>query len=204
MTNVFILTLPNTNQEWLRICVNSLANEPVTISILDGVEGNIGKGRRAGFALGNAPYVAYVDPDDWVHPGAFAACTAALDANPQAVVAYTREAEVDPDGLLISNRQRSFYEPYIGTSYEPFRSHHLSVYRRAALPDLSFLDDYPILPEYALKERLYYPGSFLYVDVLGYCWRRHPMQMTKKAFEAPSCVLELKDRMVEAVCRTRK
>lgn len=55
-------------------CLASLEGQPVNIHIVKGVkERPPKKGRMAGYRLGSAPYQTFVDPDDVVRPGAFAA-----------------------------------------------------------------------------------------------------------------------------------
>ena len=59
--------------EWqITRCLESLRGEPVTVHSVPGVWGNPPVKKRAeGFALGTAPYVSYVDPDDYVEPGVY-------------------------------------------------------------------------------------------------------------------------------------
>ena len=188
--DVFILRLPDENKEWFQYCIESMSREAVTIRMVGGVYGHIGKGRKKGFALGTAPYVAYVDPDDLVCRGAFKACVDALEAAPDKVLAYTREARISEGGVLLSEWDRKLYEPFFGTPDEALRAHHLSVYRRAALPDLSFLDDYPNYSEQALKTRLW-NNNFVFVDRVGYQWRRHPNNSASKIPELPEHIKPL-------------
>jgi len=82
--DVHVLLLPDTNQEWWQQCQDSLRNEPINLHVVDGVTGHVGQGRAKGFALGTAPYVCRVDPDDLVLPGGFSACIEALDMHPEA------------------------------------------------------------------------------------------------------------------------
>lgn len=188
--DVFILSLPGQNQEWFRYCLESLEREPITLHLLNGVVGHIGEGRRRGLLTGSAPYVAYVDPDDLVCRGAFSACVNALNTAPECVMAYTREARISEGGVLLAEWDRALYEPFFGTPDEAFRAHHLSVYRRAALPNLDFMLDYPTLPEQALKQRLW-NNNFAFVDRVGYQWRRYQHSASTRIEDRPEHVRAL-------------
>jgi hypothetical protein len=113
-----------------------------------------------------------VDPDDWVLPGALEACVEKLESNSDIVAAYTMETWVNESGVLRAEIGESLYQPFIGKPQEALRAHHLTVIRRSALPDLSFMDDYPICAEQALKQRLWAPEKFAFVPMQGYVWRR--------------------------------
>jgi len=52
-------------------CLSSLEGQSVNLHIIQGEEEYPPfKGRAKGFNTGTAPYVTYVDPDDWVEPNA--------------------------------------------------------------------------------------------------------------------------------------
>lgn len=74
-------------------CMESLKNEPINIHIVQGIEEwPPSEGRRKGYAMGTAPYHAYVDPDDYIVPGAFQLL---LDAIGDADVCYGWEYVLD-------------------------------------------------------------------------------------------------------------
>jgi hypothetical protein len=177
--DVHILRSLGEREDWFQHCLESLEREPVNIHVLEGVPDHIGKGRKAGLQAGTEPYVAYVDPDDLVCRGAFQACIDALQADASKAVAYTGEARVSKDGVLLAAYDRKLYEPFFGTPDEALRAHHLCVYRRTALPNLNFLDDFPFMPEQALKTRLW-NHNFVYVDRIGYQWRQHQGGASKR------------------------
>ena len=58
--------------------------------------------RAAGYAQGTLPLVSFVDPDDLYEASAFTQLADALDACPQAVMAYTDEALTDENGQDIA------------------------------------------------------------------------------------------------------
>lgn len=190
LVDVHILRLPNDREDWFQYCLDSLEREPVNLHILDGVEGNIGAARIKGFSHGTAPYAAYVDPDDLVCRGAFQACIDALEADSTKVLAYTREARISEGGCLISEWDRKLYEPFFGKPEEALRAHHLSVYRRSALPDLSFLNEYITVPEMALKKAMW-NNNFAFVDRVGYQWRQHNNNASKKIPPNTQCMQDI-------------
>lgn len=184
LVDVHILRLPHEREDWFQYCLESLEREPVNIHVVDGVQGNVGAGRIKGFAQGTAPYAAYVDPDDLVCRGAFQACIDALEADTNKVLAYTREARISEGGCLIAEWDKRLYEPFFGKPEEALRAHHLSVYRRASLPDLTFLAEYYTVPEMALKQRMW-DNNFVFVDRVGYQWRQHSNNTSKQRAQHP-------------------
>jgi hypothetical protein len=115
-----MLVLGDERQDWLEQCLASLENEPINLHVLPGVRGHIGAGRAAGFATGEAEFVSFVDPDDWIEPGAVSKCLDAIRAA-NADLAWTTEVWHCPDGKDRYNRQNP---------------HHLCVYRRSAITSL--------------------------------------------------------------------
>lgn len=117
MLDVHVAVSAGTRPDWVRQCLDSVdvaaarAGYPVAVHIVDGVPGHIGKARTAGFSAGSAPWVTYVDDDDYVLPDAFSVLADAMAHNPAAI--FTGEV-VEQNG-----QQRP----------SPGR-HHLSVYRR--------------------------------------------------------------------------
>lgn len=176
------------NLDWLQECRESLQDQPVQVHETEGYPGHIGRARIRGYALGSAPYVAVVDPDDVVMPGAFQACIDALEADSNLRCAYTREVVIQEDGLLIAKFGESEYRCFENTPEEALNIHHLAVYRRSALPDLSFLERYPVAERFALHAALWAPDTFRFVNMIGYKWRRHRNQSTanhRRFFKTP-------------------
>jgi hypothetical protein len=161
----------------------------------------MGLARRHGFSIGTAEFVAFVDPDDIVQPGAFAACVAALDENPTASLAYTKEIHICEDGFLRVKRERDYYEPTFGTDREPFFAHHLSVFRRALLPDLTMLDPLWHMADVALRKEMYKKGPFVFVDMFGYQWRKHSKQSSKTRLTTDYTTQRLAQEWREARCK---
>lgn len=122
MLDVHILVSRDTRPEWVTQCLDSVreaiaaASFPVLLHQVDGVSGHIGAGRAAGYALGNQPYVTYVDDDDYVQPHAFAQMVGGLRAG---VSAVCTPEETLQNGCLRPGAER----------------HHLIAYRRDLLID---------------------------------------------------------------------
>lgn len=66
MIDIHVVTIHGTNQLWLDQCLKSLEHPLVTVHMIDGIDGHIGKGRAAGYQQGSNPFVAYIDPDDYL------------------------------------------------------------------------------------------------------------------------------------------
>lgn len=100
MIDVHILRMPGENQAWFDQCLHSLKNEPINLHVLDGKKDDLGGARAAAFLVGESPYVSWVDPDDYVLPGGFAACMTSLQSE-QSVAACTQEYRTGISGKII-------------------------------------------------------------------------------------------------------
>jgi hypothetical protein len=122
MLDCHIIVSADTPRAWVTQCLDSVfeardrAGYPVTVRIVDGVPGHIGKARAAGYALGTEPYVTCVDDDDYMLPDAFAQMIDALRTGAPAICT--------PE-LTLQNGQLRPGHP----------RHHLAVYRRSVLID---------------------------------------------------------------------
>lgn len=179
MVDVHILTLPDTNQEWLSDCLNSLKNEPVRIHICDGIVGDIAQARTQAFALGNFPYVAFVDPDDLIVPGIFKRLIHELDNHPDCVCAYSDEVLIDDQGRALIAGWSVNPEPFISSghdlSYHNINGqyiHHLRVMRRDAVVKCLPLKTKRMC-EPALLKDLAKLGTIRHCPGIGYLWRIH-------------------------------
>lgn len=160
MVDVHILTHSGTRPEWLAQCLDSLADEPCTVHVVQGVEGCIAAGRAAGFALGAHPYVTFVDSDDYVLPGAMRAVTDALDAGLDAVVAGEM---ILADGVL----------------HGPGYGHHLFALRRSVLaPHLGrYAKDFARTHCVCALASIARPSR---IEAVTYVWRQHPAQSHRR------------------------
>ncbi len=157
--------------EWVQGCLDSLHAEPVTVYLRPGIAGKVGLARARAFACGNAPYVAFVDADDEVIPGAFAAALEVLEARPDVVSTYT-------DVQLIGQPEGT---GYIKGPWEPGRQlqnmaevHHLHVMRRSAvMPLLDELARWDGWEEYVLMGLLCRYGVHHHIPRKLYRFRQH-------------------------------
>lgn len=109
--------------ELLKRCLRSLAGQPVNVHIVNGYEEwPPYEGRRVGFSKGTARYVASVDPDDIVHPGAFEK----LLAHDGADLIWGNEEVITKEG-----------EPPVAINYAP---HHAYLLKRGL--DLDYADGF--------------------------------------------------------------
>ena len=157
--------------EWIAGCLDSLHAEPVTVYLRPGIKGKVGLARARAFACGNAPYVAFVDADDEVIPGAFAAALEVLEARPEVVSTYCDiQLLGKPDG-----------EGYIKAPWNPSAQlqrmaevHHLHVMRRAAvMPLLDELARWDGYEEYVLMGLLCRYGVHHHIPRKFYRFRQH-------------------------------
>jgi hypothetical protein len=165
--------------EWRAACIESLAGAPIRLHVLAGIAGRLGQGRAAGFACGDAPFVCWVDPDDLYEAGAFAQLADALDACPQAVLAYTDEALMDEAGCPLGLRRLAYSA--FQHAHSASHVHGLIVMRRddvAAVAGLVHQQD--PTPEWTLTRMLARRGGVIHVPVIGRHWRQHPGQFHRR------------------------
>lgn len=152
MIDVHVLVHSGTRAEWLEQCLASLDQEGVTVHVVRGVEGSVGAGRYEGYQLGTHDWVSFVDSDDYILPGAIAACIAGMEKY-HAVT--TLEYAEDEAGHRF---------PW------PRPNHNMTVYRRAdILPLLELIRISPHCGDVWLR-RLIKPRQ---LDFIGYVWRVH-------------------------------
>lgn len=156
---------------WINAALASLAAEPVNVHLCQGIKGKLGLARARAFERGTAEYVAWLDGDDAVISGAFAAALAVLDADPGIVSTYCDIQLMDrPDGV-----------GYIKAPWTPLRQlwgvaevHHLHVMRRAAveacIAELARWDGYE---EYVLMGLLVRYGRHHHLSRRWYRFRQH-------------------------------
>ena len=159
MIDVHVLTHSGTKPEWLDQCLESLAAEPCTVHVVQGVEGNIAAGREIGFGLGTHPFVTFVDSDDYVLPGAMDAMCEALQKHDAAV-----------------GREQSLID---GVLTGPYGGHHLWAARRDKLA--------PHLPGWGARNQRVHCIEALSrallpkrLEAVTYAWRRHPGQTSNR------------------------
>lgn len=92
-----VLTMPTDHPQWSADLRQDLDAEPVNQFWIEGIPGKLGAARAAGYALGEAPFLSYADPDDRVIPGVYERLLELLIANPKAPFAWAGEQVVDAD-----------------------------------------------------------------------------------------------------------
>lgn len=129
MLDVLITISDDTPPAWVNQCRRSvteaaaLAGYPVSVIEVPGVPGHIGQAMANGFARSAAPYVTWVDDDDWLLPNAFASLALHLTARPTAL--FARELQQFDNGQIVPFRRR----------------HHLSAYRRDIVERVNLATD---------------------------------------------------------------
>ncbi len=176
-----VILLPETNQEYWKMCHESLKNEPINLHLIEGTNGHIGTGRSDGFSKGSSPYVCCIDPDDIVIPGAFISCIKALETHPEACGAYTDELVIDESGRTVRKGLWSGREWNPLLQIEPQYLHHIFVMRREFVDQhMDELRQWPFLADFILKGLLTAHGPWIHVNGFGYKWRLHQNQAHKK------------------------
>ena len=172
--DVHLLTL-NEPDEWREACIASLAGAPIQLHVLPGIPGRLGQARAAGYMQGTLPLVSFVDPDDRYEASAFTQLADALDANPQAVMAYTDETLTDEKGRDIAVRRLPYSRHH--HTHSASHVHGLIVMRRCAVEaalqetiDINNFSDW-LLTLLVAKE-----GEVLHLPIIGRHWRQHPRQ----------------------------
>lgn len=166
MIDLHILTHEGTRADWLDQALASTVGQGATVHIIDNAGCSVGQGRAKGYQQGEHEFVAYLDSDDYLLPGAIAACLEGLRQH-RAVV--TMEAVEYSDG-----RRYPF----------PRAGHALTVYRRAdVIPWIGAMKISPHTTDARLRGLLC-PHQ---LPDIGYVWRVHPAgdhhNTTRHAFE---------------------
>jgi hypothetical protein len=172
--DVHLLTL-NEPAEWREACIASLKGAPIQLHVLPGIPGRIGQSRAAGYTQGTLPLVSFVDPDDLYEASAFTQLADALDACPQAVMAYTDEALMDERGQSLAIRRLAYSRWQ--HAHSASHVHGLMVMRRsaveAALKDIAELNNFA---EWLLTQLVAQRGGVLHLPMVGRHWRQHAQQ----------------------------
>lgn len=152
-----VLWLPGQRDDWWQECRQSLLGEPINVHRVEGIPGDYVTARCRAFAVGSAPFVSYVDPDDLVTRGAFAHCLWKLAA-PDVVMVWTDSVRLFESGerKLVNAR----------------RPHQLIVARRWAVEQA--LEDGDA-GDAELWRRVAQLGVVEHLGIVGYAWRQHPL-----------------------------
>lgn len=154
------------NREWLEQTLASVAGTGQVHVIEGGFEGSIGQARAYAFGLGTAPYVSYVDDDDYALPSAMATCIAYLDAHPSCIGVYTDRQELRPDGSL-TDRRLGPWHPHHQLCDAALVT-HLKVMRRELVERYrAELALWPTYEEYVLCGLLAAHGPWRHLPIMG-------------------------------------
>lgn len=173
--DVHILHLPGENEEWATECEHSLSNEPVIVHHLDGIKGDLRAGRYLGYQQGISPYVSFVDPDDFVHPGTFQQCLNVLNNNPDCCGVYTLSNIDFEDGRVQVNHPYHEWTP-THQLCNILEVHQIAVMRRELILDC-YEHYYADMPLTAYHEtysfmRLAMEKPWISLNWIGYTWRK--------------------------------
>jgi len=138
---------------------------------------NIGEGRINGFAIGDSPYVASVDYDDFVMPGIFRKIEETLERGADWV--YTDEVIVDAEGNAIIPGWSSNPKLYVDDILNLHRvsdndfCHHILAFRRELLTkEMKYIMRQLVeLSEVYLKDELRRSSNYVHIKEVGYFWR---------------------------------
>ncbi len=144
----------------------------VRVIRLDANAGIVGASNRA-LQEASGTYVALLDHDDELEPRALQAMIAALESEPNAVMAYSDHALLRADGRIASPSYKPDWSP------ERLRSHnyvtHLVVARRDAIECVGgFREGLDGAQDHDLVLRLSEAGHVVHVPELLYRWRESP------------------------------
>jgi hypothetical protein len=166
-------------EEWRALVIGDLSDAPVVVHQLPGCADPIrlGRARAQAWRQCRRPFVALVDDDDRVRPGAIEACLAALQAHPRAVGAYTSEEWIDETGAVVwTPTPAEVAAPWSLSRHisDPLHMHHVWVARRSIVQRHA-LDAarYPCRVIWALTALMSRDGPWVHVPMVGYQWRLH-------------------------------
>lgn len=195
---------------WLAECLNSvLTDMPAETKHLVHVCGGTAFQSDRWHAAANADseYVAWVDDDDMVLPGALQACMDALDATGKGL-AFTSEDQIDHTGRRIRLPQRRYHTHDVAMS--PRAVHHLAMVRVSALhPDtLAHAERIGIGIDWLMRAGAALKHGAVQVPMAGYLWRHHGGQESSRkewdqAYAAAMPALrEVTSRWADPISRT--
>lgn len=129
-----------------------------------------------------APYIAWVDDDDLVYPGALSRCLDALESNPSIGLAYTDEVYIDEAGVPTGSNKGP--KSLMDLTTHPRAVHHLAVTRQYSVDDVPLRVfnriGQPCPLDWLIRVRAGAQHGMIYVGgTQGYGWRIHKNQMSK-------------------------
>jgi hypothetical protein len=157
------------NPYWRQQCLESI-DGPVRVHVGPCIAGDVTAARMAVWDNCGGDLLSFVDPDDVVMPGAFAACHDQLDLYPHCGGVCTFEELIGVDGKVIDPALNTDIEQVVRT---PRAAHHLLVVRRGVYQEVrERLPETPCL-HWALAIAAHLRGGLVRVPRVGYQWRIH-------------------------------
>lgn len=159
--------------DWLEAAIASTDGQPVNLFVCEGEDGHIGRARAQAFQHGSAEYVAWIDDDDVLEPGAVAMCIEYLDQHPQAVSVYTDVIVIDEAGAELHRTAKAPWTP-VRQLCRVGEVHHFHMARRAWVEEvLPKLAQWACgCEEYVLMGELARFGPHHHISAPLYRWRQ--------------------------------
>ncbi|CAB4130353.1 hypothetical protein UFOVP116_403 [uncultured Caudovirales phage] len=177
MLDVHIAHMQWDRADWWAECELSLRNQPIVVHNIDGIVGDLRQTRFNGYNCGHYDYVAHVDPDDRVCPGAFAEIIGYLKKHPKCPGVYTMSNRINARGERIGlmHPYRPWDHNYLLKNITEV--HQITVMRRDIITGL-MQKNWDSLPTMGYTELVYYAmfalkHDWTALDLIGYEWRNH-------------------------------
>lgn len=175
LIDVHVLHSQHEYQPWWEQCLQSLQNQPINIFELDGIPGDIRQARYNGFTQGTAPYVSFVDPDDFVYPDTYQKCLEELQLNPHVCGVYTMSHVIRDDQVDLMHEYRPWSLELHSTNI--CEVHQVTVMKRELVLDCykQCFDDIPLhlYNQAYLYLHLAQHSPWKAINHIGYGWRDH-------------------------------
>jgi len=168
MIDVHILLMGTERLDFLSQCLDSLKNEPITLHTCPGIPGDIRAARANAISLGKHDYVGWVDPDDFIIPGAYSRL---LNVIGDKKFAWSNEEVWDMSEDLTTVLRKS-------TRKTP---HHMHIIHRSLIDDDFIRNKVPVRRPDSWVESLKPEG--VYDNNIGYVWRRYPNSGSRTLFK---------------------
>lgn len=158
--------------EWLDAAIASVEGQ-ARVQVVEGERGHIGRSRARALAMGTAEFVAWVDDDDLLEPGAVARCVQYLDDHPDVISVYSDVIVIDEDGAELQRTNKPPWSP-IRQLTRVGEWHHFHMARRSCVEAvLPFTEDWSCgCEEFVLGGELVRFGPHHHIPEPLYRWRQ--------------------------------
>ncbi len=192
-------TLPHVRQ----ILQEFAALDPRIRPVFRDTNGHIARATNSALETARGTFVALLDHDDLLAPGALGAVAAALARQPSARFLYTDRDKVDDLDRHHDVELRGGWNPAMGLTHNFV--HHLTVIRRDLVTDAGGFDPaFPGCQDLALYLRcheLVAPGEIVHVPVLAYHWRCHSGSTASRGDQKPYMMDSARRTITAALAR---